>query len=89
MHLLGAILSVAAVIPCVVGQTPASKGNPNTQWLAQLPNTKSTTGTVLIGQGPGGDGMSVQVALSGLPSEGGPFRQLHQSSRMFRTDSAL
>lgn len=66
--------AIAATASFVQALTPPTQENPLLQWVAQLPDSKSTTGSVLIGQGPGGNGVSVQASFAGLPTEGGPFR---------------
>ncbi|EMF17262.1 Cu,Zn superoxide dismutase-like protein, partial [Sphaerulina musiva SO2202] len=40
---------------------------------ATLPGGQQVSGNVLIGQGPGGNGVSVQASFAGLPATGGPF----------------
>ena len=68
---------LAAILPLVLaGAAPKVTNNPTgTQYIATLPNTKNTTGTIMIGPGPAGNGAAIQVSISGLPTEGGPFRE--------------
>lgn len=69
--------ALAAILPLAfAGAAPKVTDQPTgTQYIATLPNTKSTTGSVMIGPGPGGKGASIQVSFAGLPTEGGPFRE--------------
>lgn len=68
---------LAAILPiALAGDAPeVTNQPPGVQYVATLPNTTTTTGSVMIGSGSGGDGVQVQVSFSGLPSEGGPFRK--------------
>jgi hypothetical protein len=75
MQLLPFLAYLAIASPLVAATTPPTRGNNLQQWLAHLPDSKTTQGNVLIGQGPGGNGVSIQVAFSGLPTEGGTFRE--------------
>ncbi|EME50180.1 hypothetical protein DOTSEDRAFT_144838 [Dothistroma septosporum NZE10] len=83
MHASNITFGLVAILPLAfAGAAPKVTNEPaGTQYVATLPNTKSTTGTVMIGSGPGGNGASIQVSISGLPTEGGPFLyHIHEKS---------
>lgn len=67
--------ALAATLPLAVALTPVTQENGLQQWIATLPSGKQASGNVLIGQGPGGNGVSVQASFAGLPTTGGPFRE--------------
>lgn len=55
---------------------PVCTGNPHgAQYTATLPasDDHSISGSIVINSAPDGVGANVQVAISGLPTEGGPF----------------
>lgn len=70
-----ALVTLAATLPLAVALTPVTQENGLQQWIATLPSGKQASGNVLIGQGPGGNGVSVQASFAGLPTTGGPFRE--------------
>jgi hypothetical protein len=85
-----AILAVALPFTSA-GDAPTTSGNDQrSQYVATLPqNAFGVTGTILIGAGPGGAGVGVQVAMANLPSYGGPFREnipphMHKTSHLTR-----
>lgn len=67
----------ATILPTVfAGDAPETTNQPSgVQYIATLPDTKPLRGSVMIGTGTAGNGVQVQVSLSGMPSEGGPFRE--------------
>lgn len=73
-----ALPSLAATLPLslplALALTPVTQENGPQQWNATLPGGQQVSGNVLIGQGPGGNGVSVQASFAGLPATGGPFR---------------
>lgn len=66
---------LAAILPlALAGAAPEVTDQPaGTRYIATLPMDKSTTGTIVIEAGPGGNGATIQVSINGLPSEGRPF----------------
>ena len=73
-HSVGLSL-LAAVIPTILaGDAPVVTGEPyGASYIATLPNTTTTVGSVQISTNSNGTGVLVQVALAGLQSEGGHF----------------
>ncbi|KAF1975090.1 Cu,Zn superoxide dismutase-like protein [Bimuria novae-zelandiae CBS 107.79] len=72
------ILSLLAVATAVVAEdAPVIESNPiGAQYEALLKGKKdwsSLTGSVKIASAANGTGVSVEIALAGLPTEGGPF----------------
>lgn len=70
--------ALATILPLVLaGQAPATTGNTAPNLCAQLPaNPYGATGNIQFGPGQGGNGATVQISLSNLPSSGGPFCKL-------------
>lgn len=64
-------------LPFVLADSAPEATNqpPGVQYIATLPNTTDTRGSVMVGSGTAGNGVQIQVSISGLPSEGGPFRE--------------
>ena len=81
------ILSVLAVATAVAAQTqsaPVVAQNPvGAQYIAELPDKKTTTlrGSVQIQSSSDGKGVDVSVAVSALPAEGGPFSEYYPRLR--------
>lgn len=81
---LGAI-GLAVLIPIALTQSmeaPVVTNNiPGVQYVAQFPvNNTNPSGAVVISSTPDGDGVNVQVSISNLPGQGGPFREFHMPS---------
>jgi hypothetical protein len=73
-----AILAIALPLTSA-GDAPITyDNNAVSQYIATLPsNAFGTTGSVKIGAGQNGTGVSVQVSIANLPTYGGPFREKH------------
>jgi hypothetical protein len=59
-------------------EAPVVDNNPiGTQYIAMLPNRTDTTvrGAVAVNSNSNGTGANVQISVSGLPAEGGPFSE--------------
>jgi hypothetical protein len=67
------------VLPlALASDAPVVSNNPiGTQFVAVLPDKSDTTvrGTVMVDTNANGTGANVQVSISGLPKDGGPFRK--------------
>ena len=72
---------ITTILPFIsASDAPITTGNPSdVQYIATLPNTTNITGFVAISSGPQGYGVDVQVNITGLPSQGGPFRKTSSS----------
>lgn len=75
------ILSVLAVVAttAVAEDAPVINKNPiGAQYQASFAAKKpwNVAGSVKVASGTDGTGVHVQIALSGLPEEGGPFSKL-------------
>lgn len=58
------------------GDAPPTTNQPgDVQYIAQLPNTAPVQGSVVVTGASSGQGVHISVSFSGLPSEGGPFRE--------------
>jgi len=79
MRSLKPALSLLVCLPtALAGSAPIVTGNPiGSQYLAKLPDRNDTTvrGAVVINTSPDGTGGNVQVSISGLPGDGGPFSE--------------
>ena len=67
---------VAATLPTILAQAPATNNNPpGVQYIAKLPTNGSVSGSVIASTPGNGTGVDFQVSISGLPSQGGTFRE--------------
>ncbi|WPG99231.1 Hypothetical protein R9X50_00204200 [Acrodontium crateriforme] len=66
---------LATFVPIVLGQAaPEVTGNPaGAQYTAVLPSTTGVSGQVVVSSTPDGNGVAIQVSISDLPAQGGPF----------------
>jgi hypothetical protein len=77
------IAATAATVVAQVQDAPVVTSNPiGAQYVAELPNKASTAvrGSVVGKTAPSGKGVQFQVAISGLPAEGGPFSKSGHAS---------
>lgn len=71
--------SAAFLVSASLAQSgaPVTIGNPpGVQYIAVLPTSQSPNGSVVASSTPSGTGVDFQITISGLPSQGGPFREL-------------
>lgn len=78
--LLATTSAQSATIPVtgILGNASETQGDPDSaQYIATFPDSDVSTirGTVVFDSAVDGNGVSVSVAISGLPSSGGPFRK--------------
>jgi len=67
---------LTALITTTLATAPVTNDNPQgAQYIAALPVTCSVSGSVVASSTSNGTGVGVQVSLSSLPSQGGPFRE--------------
>ena len=68
--------STTTPVTGLLGDAPkVNNENPNTAYVATLPNsvTSNVRGTISIAGNGGNTGVVVDVTIDGLPEEGGPF----------------
>lgn len=71
---IGLVASLSAT--ALAAHAVVVSGNPiGAQYLAKLPDRNDTTvrGAVVVNTNSNGTGADVQVSISGLPNDGGPF----------------
>ena len=71
-----ALVTVLAAAAAVVAENaPVVKHNPiGGQYEASI-KSKTVSGSIKISSGANGKGSHIEIAVSGLPSEGGPFSE--------------
>ena len=78
MQLLLTISAFAVIlIPTTLAdKAPATTDNPQgVQYIAVLPKDKAVSGSVVASSNSTGNGVNFDVSISGLPKDGGPFRE--------------
>lgn len=67
----------AGLLPTTLADSaPVTHDNPQgAQYVATLPKTNAVRGSVVASSNNTGNGVSFSVSISGLPAQGGPFRE--------------
>ena len=80
MQLLTILTALAATLlpTTLAGDAPVTTNNPpGVQYIAILPKDNAVSGSVVASSNSTGTGVNFDVSISGLPAQGGPFREFH------------